>query len=115
MAKAMHYCAKYFSHPDDDQDKGGYHMAGKVRNIFNGEQYQKMQCTPIVLKGKHNVTLGLSTDGFCPFKKRKLTTWPIIILFNFPPEIHIHLDNIICIGTVPGPKAPKEMDILSCH
>ena len=94
---------------------------GKVRDVFNGEQYQSMLHTPMVLKGeqtgaaffegKHNVALSLSTDGFCPFKQRKLTTWPIILFnYNLPPKICVHLDNIICIGAVPGPKAPKEMD-----
>ena|SRR5260370_30160373 len=92
MAKAMCYHAEYFNHPDSDQAEGGYHAMGKVRDVFDGEWYQSMLHTPMVLKGeqtgatffegKHNVALGLSTDGFFPFKKRKLTTWPII-LFNY--------------------------------
>ncbi|TFK59223.1 hypothetical protein BDN72DRAFT_736307, partial [Pluteus cervinus] len=27
-----------------------------------------------------------------------------------PPEIRFHLEHIICVGVVPGPKKPKDFD-----
>lgn len=58
-----------------------------------------------------DVALGLSTDGFAPFKHRTNTVWPLIIFnYNLPPEIQFHLDNILCLGTIPGPKKPANFD-----
>jgi hypothetical protein len=55
--------------------------------------------------------MGASTDGFGPFKHRKKTCWPIIIiLYNLPPEIRTWLIYLLCVGVIPGPKAPKDMD-----
>lgn len=57
------------------------------------------------------LALGLSVDGMCPFKKRKHSCWPLIIInYNFPPEIRTHLNNIICVGVVPGPHSPKDLN-----
>jgi hypothetical protein len=51
-----------------------------------------------------------STDGFCPFKRRKQSCWPIIFFnLNLSPEIRFHLEHIICAGVIPGPHAPKDM------
>jgi len=34
-----------------------------------------------------NIVLGLSTDGFGPFKHHTKTAWPIILFnYNLPPE-----------------------------
>src|SRR5260370_457041 len=52
MAKAMCYHAEYFNHPDSDQAEGSYHAMGKVRDVFDGEWYQSMLHTPMVLKGE---------------------------------------------------------------
>lgn len=58
-----------------------------------------------------DLALGLSTDGFGPFKRRKHTCWPIIVfLNNFPPELRMHLSKIFCVGLIPGIKAPKDSD-----
>jgi hypothetical protein len=39
-------------------------------------------------KDDRDMALGLSTDVFAPFKKHKLTAWPLIIFnYNLPPEI----------------------------
>ncbi|KAG8870580.1 hypothetical protein FRB98_001528 [Tulasnella sp. 332] len=55
--------------------------------------------------------MGISTDGFCPFKRRKQTCWLIIAFnYNLPPKIRFHRSNILCLGVIPGPKQPKDMD-----
>lgn len=52
-----------------------------------------------------DIALGISFDRFCPFKRRKQTCWLIIAFnYNLPPEERFHLDNIICLGVIPGPK-----------
>lgn len=58
-----------------------------------------------------DIALGLSFDGFCPFKLRKQTCWPIIAFnYNLPPEERFHIDNVICLGVIPGPKQAKDTD-----
>ncbi|KAG8988522.1 hypothetical protein FRB90_002697, partial [Tulasnella sp. 427] len=37
------------------------------------------------------------------------TCWPIVIFnYNLPPEIRFHLDNILCLGVIPGLKQAKD-------
>lgn len=46
-----------------------------------------------------------------PWRRRKSTFWPILLYnFNLPPEERSHDDNAICVGEVPGPEKPKDMD-----
>ena len=58
-----------------------------------------------------DIALGLSMDGFVPFKHRTKTAW-LIILFNYnlPPEERFRKDNIISVGIIPGPKKPCDFD-----
>ena len=58
-----------------------------------------------------DIALGLSKDGFGPFKKRTKTAWPLIIFnYNHPPKERFKKENIISLGTIPGPKKPGDMD-----
>jgi hypothetical protein len=94
--------------------------ADSIADIFDGDFYRQL-CGRRVTVGaetlKHryfskptDVALGLSTDGFGPFKSRKHTCWPLIIFnYNLPPSIRTQLEHIMCIGVIPGPNAPKEL------
>ncbi|KAF5342809.1 hypothetical protein D9758_013364 [Tetrapyrgos nigripes] len=58
-----------------------------------------------------DIALGLSTDGFAPWRHRKKTCWPLLVYnYNLPPEIRFHNENILCVGVIPGPKKPKDTD-----
>jgi len=58
-----------------------------------------------------DIALGLSTDGFTPFKQRKNTAWPLIIFnYNLPSKIWFHIDNILLLRVIPGPKKPVDVD-----
>jgi hypothetical protein len=40
-----------------------------------------------------------------------VTTWPLVIFnYNLPPKIQFLKEHIICLGVVPSPKKPKDMD-----
>ena len=57
------------------------------------------------------IALGLSTDGFAPFKRQKHTCWPLILFnYNLPQEIWFLIQHIICIGVIPGPRKPKDFN-----
>jgi hypothetical protein len=59
----------------------------------------------------HDIALGLSADGFGPFKHRTKTAWPIILFnYNLPPEEWFLKRNIISIGVIPGPKKPCDFN-----
>ena len=94
---------------------------GVVADIFDGSHYKSLCGTNVTIEGESlgykffsqptDIAIGLSTDGFGPFKRRKQTCWPIIVfLYNFPPEIRVKLVSIFSLGMIPGPTAPKDYD-----
>jgi hypothetical protein len=96
------------------------HEPGIVKDVFDGPHYQSLLST-IVPSDENNpffyfsddrdIALGLSTDGFAPFKRRKKTCWPIILFnYNLPPELHFQKKYCIYVATIPGPKKPWDWD-----
>ncbi|QRW03344.1 Transposase family tnp2 [Ceratobasidium sp. AG-Ba] len=92
-----------------------------VSDIFDGKRYKELLEQKVIVGHDvldHNyfslptdVALGLSTDGFGPFRSRNETCWPLLLInYNLPKEIRTRLENMICIGMIPGPVAPKELD-----
>ncbi|KAI0954299.1 hypothetical protein AcV7_007568 [Taiwanofungus camphoratus] len=58
-----------------------------------------------------DVALGLSTDGFGPFKWCTHTAWLLVIFnYNLALDVCFRKDNIISMGNVSGPKKPWDMD-----
>ncbi|PPR00475.1 hypothetical protein CVT26_009682 [Gymnopilus dilepis] len=97
------------------------HDPNITKDVFDSSNYQKLRATHVSIGGekhrhqffdsKRDIALGLSTDGFAPFKKRKQTCWPLLLFnYNLPPEIRFWIEYIICIGVIPGPKKPKDFD-----
>ena len=94
---------------------------GVMRDVFDSEHYKHLCQTYVTIGGDQlpyrffsqpsDIALGISTDGFGPFKRRKQTCWPLIgIDYNLPPEIRVQHGNIIDFGVIPGPKQPKDFD-----
>lgn len=97
------------------------HDPTQIADIFDSLLYQTLLGKKVVINGKEmsyshfadlrDIALGLSTDGFAPFRRRKTTCWPIILFnYNLPPEIRFHIENTLSIGVVPGPKKPVDFD-----
>ena len=64
-----------------------------------------------IMANPRNVLLSLSTDGFCPFKKRIDSIWPLMgCILNLPESIRNHPSNMLIYGLVPGPTKPASMD-----
>jgi hypothetical protein len=99
-----------------EKDKDG------VSDVFDGKQYRRMRKKFVTVNGrllKHkffdgprDIAIGLSTDGFSPLKKKKnLTAWPIVLVnYNLPPKLRFCWENVICVGCIPGPNKPKDVD-----
>ena len=93
----------------------------KVTDIFDGALYQDLCEREVTVNGKalphryfsdpRDIALGLSLDGFAPFKRRSNSAWPVILFnYNLPPDLRTHLDHILCYGVIPGPKSVKDVD-----
>jgi hypothetical protein len=109
--EAMQYRRDYEAKRNPDQ----------IGDIFDADHYNRLKQTKVTIDGEEkphcffsnprDIALGLSTDGFCPFKRRKLTCWPLLLFnYNLPPDVRTHLNNLICVGIIPGPSAPKDMN-----
>ncbi|KAG8718555.1 hypothetical protein FRC09_012480 [Ceratobasidium sp. 395] len=92
-----------------------------INDIFDGEIYKTLCDTFVSIDGVQRLykffetscelALGLSVDGMCPFKKQKHSCWLLILVnYNLPPDICTHLENVICVGVVPGPNSPKDLN-----
>lgn len=90
-------------------------------DILDGSVYRDLLDKYVVVDGKRqpykyfsdprDIALGLSTDGFAPFRHRKTTTWPLIVfIYNLPPELRFLKDYILCLGAIPGRNKPKDSD-----
>jgi hypothetical protein len=92
-----------------------------ITNIFDGTLYRKLCEQEVTANGKtfphryfsdhRDIALGLSLDGSAPFKRRGNSAWPVILFnYNLPPDLHTHLNHILCYRIIPGPKSVKDVD-----
>lgn len=97
------------------------HQPGTTADVFDSEHYRHLLRTRVTIEGEElphrffsqptDIALGLSTDGFGPFKRRKQSCWPLLLFnYNLPPDVRFRLANVICLGVIPGPKQPKDTD-----
>jgi hypothetical protein len=97
------------------------HDGTNLQDVMDGANYQRLRGTHVTINGQsssykyfedhRDIALGLSTDGFCPFRKRKKTCWPILIYnYNLSPEIRFWIRHILCVGVIPGPYKPKDFN-----
>ena len=93
----------------------------KIKDIFDSKNYKRLKDEYVTIGGirqghkffshPNDIALGLSLDGFCPFKRRNQTCWPIILFnYNLPPDIRFLLRYILCVGVIPGRHKPKDPD-----
>jgi hypothetical protein len=120
IIELMDYRARYFE-PSSDPAHDSQVEHGNIKYVFDGTYYKDLLWTSLnaggqsanenFFSGRCDIALGLSSDGFAPFKKRKYSAWPLVIFnYNLPPPVCFRLENIICIGVIPGPKAVKDID-----
>lgn len=97
------------------------HTPGITSDIFDSNNYLDLLNRRVRIgeetlpywffEDKRDMALGISFDGFGPFKRRKHTCWPIIIFnYNLPPTERFRLENIIPLGSIPGPRQMKDSD-----
>ncbi|QRV80885.1 Transposase family tnp2 [Ceratobasidium sp. AG-Ba] len=108
MASKLGYRGRYGTRP------------GIIRDIFDGHLYQRLRGRRVRTYKRNfdhcyfsmptDIALGLSADGFGPFKSSRQSCWPLVLFnYNLPPSIRFQLEHILCLGVIPGPKEPKEI------
>ncbi|QRV89782.1 Transposase family tnp2 [Ceratobasidium sp. AG-Ba] len=93
--------------------RGRYQLRpGIIRDIFDGLHYQRLRGRRVWTFKRNfshhyfsmptDIALGLSTDGFGPFKSSQQSCWPLLIFnYNLPPSIRFQLENVLCLGVIP--------------
>jgi hypothetical protein len=110
MAQQMLYRSQEFEYDLD-----------MVKDVFDGSHYRSLLGKRVVVNdhklqhcffdGCRDIALGLSTDGYAPFKRRAKTAWPLVIYnYNLPPDIRFQAENVLRLGVIPGPKKPVDFD-----
>ncbi|CUA72704.1 Type III restriction-modification system EcoP15I enzyme mod [Rhizoctonia solani] len=93
----------------------------KIFDVFDAEHYCSLRETVLnpdtgyhFFDNPQDIALGLSTDGFTLFKRRRRghsTAWPLILInYNLHARIRNRLENVICVGVIPGPKQCKDLN-----
>ena len=97
------------------------HDPTKSTDTFDGTHYTSLlgKCVTVsneqlpmwFFSDPRDIALGLSTDGFGPFKHRNKAAWPLILFnYNISPEERFRKKHIISLGSIPGPKKPLDLD-----
>jgi len=103
------------------------HTPGVIRDVFDSQWYHTLCKTKVIVDGverqhlffagKHDIACSLSVDGFLLFNHRcgGPSATPILLLnLNLPPHLCTHLENLICVGIIPGPHQPKDIASFLC-
>jgi hypothetical protein len=108
MSKKLRYRADYETDNEeigDVFDTDGYKELCQKNVTVDGKELPRKH-----FQGERDIALGFSADGMCPFKRRKHSCWPLILInYNLDPKIRTLLGNIICVGVIPGPHSPKDL------
>ncbi len=108
--KLLQYRSGYLSEP------------GVIQDVFDSKLYKELKEKKVEIdgiqqpycyfSGRRDIALSLSADGFLIFGKKRMggpSAIPLVLQnLNLPPEIRNLLNNLICIGVIPGPSQPKD-------
>jgi Transposase family tnp2 len=97
------------------------HEPGRIRDVFDGSHYRSLLRSKVVVdgverpyhyfSGKDDIALALSVDGYLLFQQQRRgpSATPILgQIFNLPPQIRCHFQELLSLGIIPGPRLPKD-------
>ena len=116
----------FFTNPQSHQEilyRHNYKSTGNsISDVFDGQHYKDLCNTWVTVDGsrlshkffsdKRDIAFSTCLDSYLLYKHRRSgpSAMPILIqILNLPPEIRSHLSHVICVGVIPGPKAPKQV------
>ncbi|XP_025886273.1 uncharacterized protein [Solanum lycopersicum] len=84
---------------------------GNLRHPADGEAWKDFDSLhPDFANDARNVRLGLSSDGFNPFRTMSIShsTWPVMLMnYNLSPWTCMKSENIMLSMIIPGPSSPE--------
>jgi len=118
---------KFFSNPKIIEQLSYRHTykpnADHISDVFDGEHYHNLQKKIVTIdgisldhtyfSGEHDIAFSVCLDSYLLYKRRRSgpSAMPILLqLYNFPPDIRTHLSRLLCLGVIPGPQAPKDLE-----
>ncbi|XP_039134228.1 uncharacterized protein LOC120271620 [Dioscorea cayenensis subsp. rotundata] len=89
---------------------------GRLRHPADAEAWKAFDARfPDFASDPRNVRLGLSSDGFNPFKvlSTSYSTWPVVLIpYNSPPWVGMKQSSFLLSMIIPGDKGPgNDIDI----
>lgn len=89
---------------------------GKMRHSVDSPAWKTIDRKwPKFAADPRNLRLGLTTDGFNPFRdlSSRYSCWPVILVtYNLPPWLCMLQENIMLTLLIPGPKQPgNDIDV----
>ncbi|XP_059316727.1 uncharacterized protein LOC132067483 isoform X3 [Lycium ferocissimum] len=89
---------------------------GNIRHPADGEAWKDFDSLhPDFSRDPRNVRLGLSSDGFNPFRTMSIShsTWPVMLMnYNLSPWICMKSEYIMLSMIIPGPSSPgNDIDV----
>ena len=99
------------------------HNQDEISDVFDEDHYRSLLNKRVKVDGhrlshtyfsdKRDIAFGTSMDSYLLYKRRRNgpSALPILIqLYNLPPESRTRLENLFCVGIIPGPHQPKHLD-----
>ncbi|KAG8730383.1 hypothetical protein FRC10_002754 [Ceratobasidium sp. 414] len=97
------------------------HDPSVMEDVFDGANYRSLRQTQLcpnheyrLFDNLEDIALGFSTDGLSLFQRRRRgysTAWPLIFInYNLHPGICTCLENVLCVGIIPGPRQCKDLN-----
>ncbi|KAL4581331.1 hypothetical protein LXL04_017545 [Taraxacum kok-saghyz] len=97
--------AKYMTWHDEGRPKDG-----NLRHPADAKSWKEFDSLyPQFAKETRNVRLGLSSDGFNPFRTMSIahSTWPVVLVnYNLPPWMSLKPEYFMLSLLIPGPESP---------
>lgn len=86
-------------------------LEDRLTDYWTSELYLGLKSKGL-FRTKTDLAFLLTTDGVQIFKARaRFSIWPIALeCFNLPPAVRAKRQNMLCVGFIPGPKGPKNLD-----
>jgi hypothetical protein len=98
------------------------HTPGRICDVFDCQHYRGLLDKKVVVDGHeqdhcyfsnpNDIAFSFCADGYLLFKRRRngpSATPMVIQIYNLPPTIRTHLPNLLCLGVIPPPHAPKDV------
>lgn len=98
------------------------HTPGRKKDVFDCDHYQDLRHTKVVVDGheqdycyfnsQFDIAFSFCADGYLLFKRRRKgpTATPLMIqIYNLPPTIRTHIAQLVWLGVIPPPRAPKDL------